>query len=668
MAALIEDYALIGDTGTAALVSRAGSIDWFCAPRFDSGSCFARLLGDEDHGHWSLAPDERPHEVTRSYRGDTLVLETVFTTSTGRVAVIDFMPLRGLVMPAAPTPGATPTATRPAGGPDAEGDLTRVWGEEHGPTIVRIVEGREGTVALTTDLRVRLDYGAVVPWVRALSDRCVTAVAGADGLVVHADVPLEGADLHHTASFTVAAGERVRFSVGWFRSHLRPPPALDVDAALDVTERWWRTWSAKAVLDGPWRDAMMRSLITLKALTFGPTGGIVAAPTTSLPEWLGGVRNWDYRYCWLRDATFTLAALLDAGYDAEAVAWSDWLRRAVAGSPDRMQIMYGVGGERRLTEYEVEGLPGYEGSAPVRVGNAASGQFQLDVYGEVMDMFLVAERAGLEGATGDGGGAHGLHPDAVEIARYLVEHVRQVWREPDDGIWEVRGPRRHFVHSKVMAWVAIDRWCQLIDRLALDDDPRPWRDLRDEMHAEVCAQGYDAALGSFTQYYGSGTLDASLLLLGLVGFLPPTDPRLIGTVEAVERELLVDGFVLRYRSDLPAPDPGADPGPDLDGGTDAGPVVGVDGLPPGEGAFLLTTFWLVDSYALLGRRDDAQVLFERLLALRNDVGLLSEEWGVADSRMLGNFPQAFSHVGLLSSAFGLARTGSGTASRRRPTA
>ena len=677
MTALIEDYALIGDTGTAALVSRAGSIDWFCAPRFDSAACFAKLLGDEEDGHWSIAPDERPHAISRGYRGDTLVLETVFTTSTGSVAVIDFMPIRGMVMGAAGTAGTIGSIPRPSAGPSAPvagPDLAdaglpgeRVWRDERGPSIVRVVEGREGTVSLTTDLRLRLDYGAVVPWVRSLSEGCVTAVAGADGVVVHSDVSLEGADLHHSASFTVAAGERVRFSAAWFPSHLRPPEAFDIDAALDVTERWWRAWSARAALDGPWREAMMRSLITLKALTFGPTGGIVAAPTTSLPEWLGGVRNWDYRYCWLRDATFTLAALLDAGYESEAVAWADWLRRAVAGSPDKMQIMYGVGGERRLTEYEIDWLTGYEGSAPVRVGNAASGQFQLDVYGEVMDMFLVAERAGLRGAGDAGTGApdrHGLHPDAIEIARFLVEHVRGVWREPDDGIWEVRGPRRHFVHSKVMAWVAIDRWCQLIDHAGLDDDPEPWDDLRDEIHAEVCAQGFDVALGSFTQYYGSGTLDASLLMLGLVGFLPPTDPRLIGTIEAVERELLVDGFVLRYRSDLPATDPAAVSDPTASPGATALPL-GVDGLPPGEGAFLLTTFWLVDSYALLGRRRDAEVLFERLLALRNDVGLLSEEWDVADSRMLGNFPQAFSHIGLLSSAFGLTRADADSTRRRR---
>jgi GH15 family glucan-1,4-alpha-glucosidase len=409
---------------------------------------------------------------------------------------------------------------------------------------------------------------------------------------------------------------------------------------------------------------MIRSLITLKALTYGPTGGIVAAPTTSLPEWIGSVRNWDYRYCWLRDATFTLAALIDSGFEAEAVAWADWLRRAVAGSPDKMQIMYGVGGERRLDEYEVPWLAGYEGSAPVRVGNAASGQFQLDVYGEVMDMFLVAARADLQHVDARGECHGGLHPDAVEIARFLVAHVRDVWRDPDDGIWEVRGPRRHFVHSKVMAWVAIDRWCQLIELSGLDDDPAPWRDLRDEIHAEVCARGYDPALGSFTQYYGSGTLDASLLMIGLVGFLPPADPRLVGTIEAVERELLVDGFVLRYRTDVVAPTgapadaPAGGESPAVESG------IGVDGLPPGEGAFLLTTFWLVDCYLLIGRRADAEALFSKLLSLRNDVGLLAEEWGVDDSRMLGNFPQAFSHVGLLNAAFALVRDGTSSTGRR----
>jgi GH15 family glucan-1,4-alpha-glucosidase len=407
---------------------------------------------------------------------------------------------------------------------------------------------------------------------------------------------------------------------------------------------------------------MMRSLITLKALTYGPTGGVVAAPTTSLPEWIGGVRNWDYRYCWLRDATFTLAALLDAGYEHEAVAWADWLRRAVAGSPDKMQIMYGVGGERRLDEYEVPWLSGYEGSAPVRIGNAASGQFQLDVYGEVMDMFLVAVQSGLEHTDLRGERQQGLHPDAIEIARFLVEHVRAVWRDPDDGIWEVRGPRRHFVHSKVMAWVAIDRWCHLIGRLGLDDDDVPWQDLRDEIHADVCAHGFDPALGSFTQYYGSGTLDASLLMIGLVGFLPPTDPRLLGTIQAVERELLVDGFVLRYRTDVVAP--AADPTADSDPGAGVAEAVGVDGLPPGEGAFLLTTFWLLDAYLLVGRRAEAEALFEKLIGLRNDVGLLAEEWGVHDSRMLGNFPQAFSHVGLLNAAFALTREGASSSGRR----
>ena len=516
---------------------------------------------------------------------------------------------------------------------------------------------------MTTELRMRFDYGAVIPWVRALAEPCIAAVAGADGLVLHSDLPLDGEHNRHTASFTVAAGERVRFSATWYPSHVRAPRRLDLDAALGVTERWWQRWAARANVDGPWRDAMVRSLITLKALTYGPTGGIVAAPTTSLPEWIGSVRNWDYRFCWLRDATFTLAALLDAGYEHEAVAWADWLRRAVAGSPDKMQIMYGVGGERRLDEYEVPWLPGYEGSAPVRIGNAASGQFQLDVYGEVMDMFLVAERGGLDHVDEHGERHHGLHPDAVDIARYLVDHVKQVWREPDDGIWEVRGPRRHFVHSKVMAWVAIDRWCQLIDRLDLPDDPGPWDDLRDEIHAEVCAKGFDVALGSFTQHYGSGTLDASLLMIGLVGFLPPTDPRLVGTIEAVERELLVDGFVLRYRTDAMAPEPSTGDGSDPGSGAGTQPV-GVDGLPPGEGAFLLTTFWLLDSYLLVGRRTDAEALFAKLLDLRNDVGLLAEEWDVESSRMLGNFPQAFSHVGLLNAAFALLRDGSSATGRR----
>ncbi|WP_334141259.1 glycoside hydrolase family 15 protein [Rhabdothermincola sp.] len=619
MPSLIEDYAIIGDTETVALVGRDGSIDWFCAPRFDSAACFAALLGDRHHGRWLLAPHDRPSRVERRYRGDTLVLETVFTTPAGQVAIIDFMPIR-----------------------------------RRGVELVRIVEGRSGTVRIDLELIVRFDYGAIVPWVRAIEGGGV-AIGGADGLVLRTPVKLEGRDLTTVASFEVSSGDRVPFVMQWFPSHEAVPDPIDAVAVLEHTERWWQVWSARCAYEGDYADAVMRSLITLKALTHAPTGGVVAAATTSLPEYLGGVRNWDYRYCWLRDATFTLTALSEAGYGSEAVAWSEWLRRVIAGSPDKMQIMYGVGGERRLVETVIDWLPGYEGSTPVRIGNAASGQFQLDVYGEVMDMFLHSHAClGNE-----------LPPDAWDLARMLVEHVREVWTEPDDGIWEVRGPRRHFVHSKVMAWVAIDRWVHLCE-LGAQAGVRPhppdlsrWMELRDDMHREICEKGYDPAVGAFTQYYGSTELDASCLMLALVGFLPPTDPRIVGTVEAIQRELLVDGFVRRYRTEA-IHDAGDTGGP---GQSDA-PTTTVDGLPPGEGAFLLTTFWLLDNLVLLGRVEEARAGFERLLALCNDVGLLSEEYDVEASRQLGNFPQAFSHVGLILTAHNLTGQGAGPAHHR----
>ncbi len=643
MAAPIEDYAIIGDTETVALVSRAGSIDWFCAPRFDSPACLAGLLGGDEHGAWSLAPVDPDVSVARTYRGDTLVLETVFTTATGSVAVIDFMPIRGMVMPEITDDGSARTR---------RGDAPQR--RQQYPSIVRVVEGISGSVRMRTKQTARFDYGGIVPWVRH-HDGGFLAIAGADGLVAYSDVALEGQHLQHVGEFTVAAGERRRFSVSYFPSHLRAPERFDIDISLAVTQKWWERWAERCTYDGPWREAMMRSLLTLKALTYAPTGGIVAAATTSLPEWIGSVRNWDYRYCWLRDATFTLQALLEAGYDDEAAAWSDWLRRSVAGDPDKMQIMYGVGGERRLMEYEVEWLPGYESSAPVRVGNAASGQFQLDVYGEVMDMFLTAEKEQLVHQTGHGDEVQGLPDDAIDLARFLVDHVATVWHEADDGIWEVRGPRRHFVHSKVMAWVAVNRWLQLLDTLDLTDDPGPWRDLADEIHADVCARGFNPELNSFTQYYGSTNLDASLLIIGIEGFLPPEDPRLIGTIEAVERTLLKDGFVLRYETDVKAE--GAGEGESASAVPEGERYDTVDGLPPGEGAFLLTTFWLLDALALIGRVDDAAAIFERLVALRNDVGLLAEEYDPVARRFLGNFPQAFSHVGLLSSGFNLHRLG-----------
>ncbi|MGZ4704562.1 MAG: glycoside hydrolase family 15 protein [Acidimicrobiales bacterium] len=636
MALPIEDYALIGDTETAALVGIDGSIDWLCLPRFDEPACFAALLGDEQNGHWRLAPEAADATGTRCYRGDTLVLETEFTTAGGTVTVVDFMPIR-----------------------------------ERLPTVIRVVEGRSGVVRMHTDLRIRFDYGSIVPWVRGIEGGIV-GIGGGDAVVVRASVPLEGRDLTTVSTFDVAADDRVWFCMTWFPSYDAVPIADDIGDPLVLmarTEAWWRDWAGRANVPDEWADAARRSLITLKALTFAPTGGIVAAPTTSLPEQIGGPRNWDYRYCWLRDATFTLHALLDAGYVHEADAWNRWLRRAVAGSPDKLQIMYGVTGYRRLTEDELDWLPGYEGSAPVRVGNAASEQFQLDVYGETLDMLLTAstalpaieDTAAIYGESANSPTSGGLW----DLARFLVDHVRKVWTEPDEGIWEVRGPRRHFVHSKVMAWVAVDHWVRMVghalaeglavDGIRADADIEPWRELCEQIHADVCEQGIDPVRGCFTQFYGSSQVDASLLMLSLVGFLPPDDPRIIATVEAIEADLLVDGFVLRYRTDV-APDGSPLPGDDSG--------ASVDGLPPGEGAFLLTTFWLVDNLVMLGRLDDARDRFEALLALRNDVGLLSEEWDVVDGRMVGNFPQAFSHVGLLNSAGNLARGAEGPAARR----
>jgi len=615
---LIEQYALIGDTETAALVGLDGSIDWLCLPCFDGAAVFAALLGDEHHGRWLLAPEAVPTSVRRHYRGDTMVLETEFTTAEGVVAVVDFMPIE---------PGRT--------------------------TLVRVVEGRSGSVTVHTDLRLRFDYGSIVPWVQAIEGGIV-AVGGRDAVLVRSTVALEGEDMRTVASFVVEPGDQVPFVLTRFPSYERRPTADELGdplVALVRTEAWWRDWISRCSVPDEWADAARRSLLTLKALTFAPSGGIVAAPTTSLPEQIGGPRNWDYRYCWLRDATFTLHALLDAGYRHEAEAWSEWLRRAVAGSPDKLQIMYGVTGERRLTEGVLDWLPGYEGSLPVRIGNAASEQFQLDVYGETLDMLHTARSVDI-----------GFSPDSWDLARFLVEHVRKVWRQPDEGIWEVRGPRRHFVHSKVMAWVAVDRWVRMIEEAGADApvsgaDLDGWRDLRDEIHAEVCARGVDPGRGCFTQFFGSHELDASLLMLALVGFLPPDDPRIVATVEAVEADLLVDGFVLRYRTDVPAEGDGA-----------ATASTTVDGLPPGEGAFLLTTFWLIDNLVLLGRTDDARARFEALLALRNDVGLLAEEWDVGAGRMVGNFPQAFSHVGLLNTANNLARGSGGPAARRARTA
>ena len=586
MAGRIEDYAIIGDTNTVALVDRSGSIDWWCAPRIDSGACLAALLGEPRNGRWLLAPQGDVLSVSRRYEPDTLVLETEFTTASGTVAVIDFMPPAHDV-----------------------------------PTIHRIIEGRSGTVTMDLELIVRFDYGAVTPWVRATGDG-LDMVAGNDGLRFHSPVPLRGTDHTTVAEFEVRETNQLSFSLTWFPGAEQAPLPLDSLAALHRTRRWWRDWVAGCTYDGDWRDDVVRSLITLKALTYGPTGAVCAAATTSLPEHIGGVRNWDYRYSWLRDATLTLQALLITGKVDEAVDWSSWLRRAVAGDPGQFQIMYGVGGERRLTELELDWLSGYEDSRPVRIGNEASTQFQLDVFGEVMDAAFTAARNDLPNQVGYGG----------EVIVALMEHLEEVWDEPDDGIWEVRGPRRHFTHSKVMVWVAFDRAVRLADANGRHHERVDrWRARRDQVHAQVCEQGFDTELNSFTQSYGSRLLDASLLMLPIVGFLPPDDPRVVGTVEAIQRTLVVDGFVKRYETD----------------GNE------VDGLPGDEGAFLITTFWLADALALMGRRDQANAIFERLRGLCNDVGLLSEEVDPVDGRMLGNFPQAFSHVGLINTAANL---------------
>ncbi len=594
MPSRIEDYALIGDCQTAALVGRDGSIDWLCLPRFDSGACFAALLGTPEHGRWLLAPAGEVRQVRRRYRDGTLVLETVFETDDGAVALIDGMPPRG-----------------------------------QAPDLVRVVEGRRGQVHMRMELVIRFDYGSAVPWVRREAEG-IRAIVGPDMLHLRTGVPLRGENLTTVADFTVSDGQRVPFVLTWHPSHEPIPPPIDADAAMADTEQWWRDWSGRCITAGDWSDAVVRSLITLKALTYAPTGGLVAAATTSLPEQLGGVRNWDYRYCWLRDATFTLYSLLLAGYRDEAAAWREWLLRAVAGDPAQMHILYGLAGERRLPEWEVDWLPGYEGARPVRVGNAAANQFQLDVYGEVADMLYQCRRAGLDPEVGAWG-----------LERALLDFLESNWDQPDEGIWEVRGPRRHFTHSKVMAWVAIDRAIKGVENFGLDGPVERWRALRTTIHDEVCREGYHSERGAFVQSYGSRQLDASLLMIPLVGFLPPSDPRVRGTVEAIERHLTTDGFVARYPT-----------------------RVDVDGLPPGEGAFLACSFWLADNFALLGRHDDARRLFERLLDLRNDVGLLSEEYDPVARRLVGNFPQAFSHVGLVNTARNLSR-GAGPAEVRK---
>ncbi|GHK05377.1 glucoamylase [Streptomyces sp. Y2F8-2] len=583
----IEDYALIGDEQTAALVGRDGSIDWLCLPRFDSPACFAKLLGTEEHGHWRIAPRGARLCTRRAYRPDTLVLDSEWDTPDGTVRVTDFMPQR-----------------------------------DRAPDVVRVIEGLAGRVTVHGELRLRFDYGSIVPWMRR-SDGHRVAVAGPDSVWLRSEPPVRtwGKDFATHSEFTVGKGDKVAFVLTWHPSHEPRPALVDPFEALDSSVEDWRAWAARCRYRGPHREVVVRSLITLKALTYAPTGGIVAAPTTSLPESLGGVRNWDYRYSWLRDSTLTLQALLAAGYHEEAEAWRDWLLRAVAGKPADLQIMYGISGERRLPEYELPWLPGFHGSAPVRVGNDAVKQFQLDVYGEVIDSLSVARSAGLP-----------VRPHMWRVQCALLEFLRTAWRQPDAGLWEVRGRRRHFVYSKVMAWVAADRGVRTLEEHPhLDGDLDGWRAMRAEVHRDVCERGYDPDRNTFTQYYGSRALDASLLQIPLVGFLPPDDPRVTGTIDAVRAELSLDGLLLRY--DLWHTD--------------------VDPLPGGEGAFLACSFWLADALHLTGRTDEARELFERLVGLCNDVGLLAEEYDPVTGRQLGNFPQAFSHLGLVGTALAL---------------
>ena len=591
----IEDYALIGDCESAALVGRDGSIDWLCWPRFDSGACFAALLGGPENGRWRIAPVEEIIRVERRYQGDSMILETTFSTASGMATVIDFMP---------------PVGTQ--------------------SDLVRMIVGKRGTVKLRVELLLRFGYGAIVPWVTRVDDHTLRAVAGPDMVVLHMDTPLHGDGLTSVGDVTVGAGESTSFVLTWRASHEPAPTPVNAVQALAETESFWDEWSSRCTYEGEFREPVLRSLLTLKALTFRPTGGIVAAPTTSLPEEIGGPRNWDYRVCWLRDATLTLIALMDAGYYDEARAWRDWLLRAAAGSPDQVQIMYGLGGERRLLEWEVPWLSGYEGSRPVRIGNAAYAQLQIDVFGEVMDAFHQARAGGMPESA-----------DAWELECALAAHLEQIWSRPDNGIWEVRGGRQHFTHSKVMAWVAFDRAIRSAESCGLGGPVAHWRALRAQMHEEICARAFDRTIGSFVQAYDSSQVDASLLLLPLVGFLPATDERIRGTVRAIEERLLVDGFVYRYDSLR----------------TD-------DGLPPGEGAFLACSFWLADNYLLQGRQRDARELFDKLLSIRNDVGLLAEEYHPGLRRQVGNFPQGFSHVAIVSTALNIRRAERRAAPRR----
>jgi len=582
----LEEYALVGDCETAALVSTRGSVDWLCWPRFDSGACFAALLGTPAHGRWLIEPAEGNASVSRRYRHHTLILETSFDTASGRVTIIDFMPPR-----------------------TSNSDL------------VRLVRGDRGRVRCRMELVLRFDYGHDVPWVDHLPDGTLRAIAGPDMVLLRTPVEVHGVDLTSVAEFEVGAGDTVPFVLTHGPSHLPPPRAIDAAGALQATEAFWTEWTATNRPAGEWSEAVTRSLITLKALTHAPTGAIVAAPTTSLPELVGGTRNWDYRFCWLRDATLTLLALMNAGYYDEARAWNDWLLRAAAGAPSQIQILYGLAGERRVAEYEVPWLPGYASSSPVRVGNAAHGQLQLDVFGEVMDTLHQARRGGLDHDGND-----------WSFQRELVRHLETVCDAPDHGMWEIRSAPRHFTYSKVMAWVAFDRAVRAVETFGFDGPVDRWRRLRQSLHDEICTNGYDAHRGCFVQSYGSPALDASLLLLPTTGFLPATDPRVLGTIAAVERDLMVDGFLRRYDT-----------------------AAGMDGLPGGEGAFLACSFWLVDAYAMTGRVGEARQLFTRLVGLANDVGLLAEEYDTTMQRLVGNFPQAFSHIALVNSAHTLSR-------------
>lgn len=585
MPARIEDYALIGDCETAALVNKTGSIDWLCWPDFSSQACFAALLGSEENGYWKIAPRSPDVTVTRRYRDHSLVLETIFEHEDGAVRLIDFMPIRGL-----------------------------------NSDVVRIVEGIRGTLDVRMELVLRFDYGRTVPWVTRIEDG-IRAVAGPNLTVLHSNVPVHGESLKTIAEFGVSKGEQVWFTLTYGESYLVDPKRIDPTRSLEDTERFWQRWSARLKYEGEYREAVERSLITLKALTFRPTGGLVAAVTTSLPEQLGGQRNWDYRYCWLRDTTFTLLALATAGYFEEAAAWQDWLLRALAGSPDQVQIMYGIKGDRQLMEWEVEWLPGYENSPPVRIGNAASSQLQLDIYGEMLDSFFHSQSK-----------MRRHTEDDFRILTLLLDHLEKIWEQPDSGIWEMRGGPKQFTYSKMMCWVAFDRAVLLAEQLNYDAPVQRWKEIRDTIHRQVCDRGFNKKKNAFVQEYGSKQLDASLLLMPSVGFLPGNDPRVKSTVEAIERELKHDGLLLRYDTEKTE-----------------------DGLPPKEGAFIACSFWMVSSLKAIGRRHDARALFEKLLALRNDLGLLSEEYDVSARRQIGNFPQAFSHIALVNAAFDLER-------------